>query len=482
MRFLGRWFSRFLILVTGMVPVQGAHAQDWFEAFKDRATPAQLHQFLYVMPKGGDLHLHITGSVLSEWIYEIALDQSANGYRYYSKHKIENCPSGLIGGRSTPYLMLYQTVDQVGYDALDPCEQQEYVALDEFTPLQIERWQNGLRLDKPYEGRDEFFSKHWERLGDLGRNPYLIGEFLVRNMQAFTAEGLVYMEPQVPIFGFRQADGQTLTPDEVMAIYINRLAEKDAQDTAMTIRMQVSLLRFLPDAEDILTYLYKFAHAYEQVVAVNFVGREDNDKGYPLRFLDTLRELRKTYSGVQLSIHAGEVDEPNYHVRDTLLLGADRIGHGVNLITDPATLIDMRYGPYLVEINLISNLLLEYITDYDQHPFPEYLRTGVPVALSTDDRGMWDSTMTDEFFVAVSEFDLSWTEVLTLSRNSLRYSFLEDDEKQRVLALYNKRIERFEKDFRRKGDKVFADAKPPRLGFVCRQYGLCEDTSTQALQ
>jgi len=185
---------------------------------------------------------------------------------------------------------------------------------------------------------------------------------------------------------------------------------------------------------------------------------------------------------VQLSIHAGEVDEPNYHVRDTLLLGADRIGHGVNLITDPATLIDMRYGPYLVEINLISNLLLEYITDYDQHPFPEYLRTGVPVALSTDDRGMWDSTMTDEFFVAVSEFDLSWTEVLTLSRNSLRYSFLEDDEKQRVLALYNKRIERFEKDFRRKGDKVFADAKPPRLGFVCRQYGLCEDTSTQALQ
>jgi adenosine deaminase CECR1 len=36
---------------------------------------------------------------------------------------------------------------------------------------------------------------------------------------------------------------------------------------------------------------------------------------------------------VRLSIHAGEVDEPNDHVRDTLLLGADRIGHGVNLIT-----------------------------------------------------------------------------------------------------------------------------------------------------
>ena len=127
-------------------------------------------------------------------------------------------------------------------------------------------------------------------------------------------------------------------------------------------------------------------------VAVNMVGREDDDRGYPLRFLDTLRDLRRQYSGVRLSIHAGEVDEPNDHVRDTLLLGAERIGHGLNLIHDEDTMRRMQYGPYLVEINLISNLLLQYVDDYSQHPFPEYLRTGIPVALSTDDRGMWDST------------------------------------------------------------------------------------------
>ena len=42
--------------------------------------------------------------------------------------------------------------------------------------------------------------------------------------------------------------------------------------------------------------------------------------------------------------HGGEVDEPNRHVRDTLLLGATRIGHGTNLITDPDTLLLMRTG------------------------------------------------------------------------------------------------------------------------------------------
>jgi len=58
-------------------------------------------------------------------------------------------------------------------------------------------------------------------------------------------------------------------------------------------------------------------------------------------------------------------------------LGADRIGHGVNLLGDPQTLLLMRHNHYLIEINLISNLLLEYIDDFKEHPFPEYLRTGL---------------------------------------------------------------------------------------------------------
>jgi adenosine deaminase CECR1 len=203
------------------------------------------------------------------------------------------------------------------------------------------------------------------------------------------------------------------------------------------------------------------------------VGREDNDKGYPLRFLPVLRELRHKYPDINLSIHAGEVDEPNFHVRDTLLLGAQRIGHGVNLITDPETMVLMRNGPYLVEINLISNLLLEYVSDYSQHPFPEYLRVGIPVALSTDDRGMWDSNMSDEFYVAVKEFNLSWEEIVKLSRNSLQYSFVDQATKQRLLAVYDKRIAAFETQYQKKGWAALADTKPESYGFLCRHYQVC---------
>jgi adenosine deaminase CECR1 len=458
---------------AALLAAESRASQDWFETFKDQATPAELHTFLYAMPKGGDLHIHLTGAVFSEWAYDLALAQGENGYQYYAKQRIDNCASGLDGPRRTPYLLLHHTIDHLSYAELGPCEQGEYVPLDDLTETQKTRWLNSLRLDKPHEGRDEFFEKHWSRLSDLGRNPYLVAEFLVANMRAFGAEGVVYIEPQMPIFGFITPAGEALTPDQVLGIYNARLVADDAQATNVEVRMQVALLRFLPNAEEVLSYLYKFAHAHDQVVAVNMVGREDNDKGYPLRFLDTLRELRRTHSGVRLSIHAGEVDEPNFHIRDTLLLGAERIGHGVNLITDPDTLVSMRYGPYLVEINLISNLLLEYVSDYSQHPFPEYLRLGVPVALSTDDRGMWDSTMTDEFFVAVSEFDLTWAEVRTLSRNSIEYSFVDEETKARLLRNFDKSIEKFSRNFQRNGANGYANAKPPRRGFICRQYSLC---------
>jgi adenosine deaminase CECR1 len=167
------------------------------------------------------------------------------------------------------------------------------------------------------------------------------------------------------------------------------------------------------------------------------------------------------------------MDEPDFHVRDTLLLGAKRIGHGVNLISDPETMVLMRNGPYMVEINLISNLLLEYVADFSQHPFPEYLRVGIPVALSTDDRGMWDSNLTDEYFVAVHEFNLSWEELVQLGRNSLKFSFVDDPTRQRLLAAYEKRVQSFAQQFRKDRWSSLHEVKPVSYLFMCHHYQIC---------
>lgn len=471
-RFLLRWMMTAFLLP---VATSTMAAEPWFEKLKAEATPQQLYTFLYAMPKGGDLHNHLSGAGLSEWWWDAALAQKTNGYTYYTKVRINNCARyGSNEYGQTPYLMLFHTVQESSYAHFSECQKGEYKRLQDLNAREKQGWLDSIRLNEPYEGRDEFFSAHWQRLNDVWRNPYVLADILYRNMEAFGKEGLMYLEMQEGGHGQLKADGGVFTPEETVSIYRKRLNEPDAKATGVTVRFQSAILRFLPNAEDELRQEYAFVAAHRDLwVGVNMVGREDNDKGYPLRFLPTLRELRHQYPDIKLSIHAGEVDEPNQHVRDTLLLGADRIGHGVNLITDPNTMLLMRHGPYMVEINLISNLLLEYIKDYSQHPFPEYLRTDIPVALSTDDRGMWDSNMTDEFFVAVKEFNLSWEEIVQLGRNSLQYSFVQEPVKQQLLKDYDERIARFAKTFQSKGWQALKEIKPVSYSFTCKHYQLC---------
>ncbi|MDO6694515.1 adenosine deaminase [Aliiglaciecola sp. 3_MG-2023] len=450
-----------------------------FEAFKKTASAKDLYTFLYAMPKGGDLHNHSSGSNRSQWWFDEAIKQRKNGYIYYTKVKINNCKAyGSDQFKGSPYLMLFVNIQQFEYQKLDSCEQSEYKRLQDLSPEQKQAWMDSIRLDKPSEGREEFFVTHWTRLNSLLANPYMQANLIVKNMQAFGAEGLSYLETDAGVRGFVHPDGSGFEDEQVYQMYLKRFAQKDAIDSGVTVRLQYSLLRFHSQALPALEWMYKFVSEHPELyVAVDMVGREDNDKGHPLRFLDTMRKLRHQYHGVNLSIHAGETDEPNQHIRDTLLLGATRIGHGFNLIDDADTLLLMRYNQYLIEINLISNLLLEYVDDYSQHPFPEYLRLGVPVALSTDDRGMWDSNMTDEYYTAVTNFNMSWSELVKTGANSLTFSFVDDETKQKLLDDYYQRIATFEKAFTAKKMKGLSDVKPEIYSYPCKAFKICDFSS-----
>jgi adenosine deaminase CECR1 len=450
----------------------------WFEAFKARADDVALYRFLYAMPKGGDLHHHLSGGAFPEWYWDLALAGEAQGYRYLTKVRINDCGYGTDEFSGQPYLLYFHTISEQRWQGLDACRQGEYEPLEALTLAQKQAWHDALVLEQPYEGRGEFFEAHWARMDDLLANPALVAELVALNLKHFAAEGVRYLEAQVPLFSLATPEGKPLPPEAGLSAIRTRLRQPDLASLPITFRMQLSVLRFLPNAEEALARAYALAAREPDIVAVNFVGREDNDKGYPLRFLAPLRALRRGHGALPLSIHAGEVDEPNRHVRDTLLLGAQRIGHGVNLIHDPDTMLVLRGGDTLVEINLISNLLLNYVDRYEDHPFPEYLRFGIPVALSTDDRGMWDSTLTDEFFVAVKHFDLSFEEVVALSRASLTHSFLPEAEKARLLADYDDALARFVARFLSGGLGAAApEAHPPYRGFICRRYGLCPPES-----
>lgn len=457
-----------LLLLSMALSMRAADFPARFEEIRKSASPEQLYAFLYALPKGGDLHHHSGLSAFASTWYDAATsERTLRRNSFFTRVDCNVCD-----GAEDPSPR-FTTIQRSTYDQRNGCQKAQFQPLESLSPALKQEWLSSLVLDRPGEGRDEFFERIVKRFGGLFQDPYLVADVMSENMRLFGAEGVRYIEAQFPPFMFRDPKGQTIPPEEANRILTERARESEAP-TGVTIRFQRTVIRFRPDAEQRLEEAYGFvARHRDQWVGINMAGREDNDKGFALRFLPIFREMRAIYSDVPLSIHGGEKDNPGREVRDTLLLGATRIGHGVNLISDPDTMLLMRNNRYLVEINLISNRLLEYVPDTSKHPFPEYLRTGIPVCLNTDDRGSFDSNMTDEYFTAVTTFHLSWQEVVQLGRDSLRFSFAGPELKRKLLDGYDAAIRGFETRFGASDWKAALSAIHPMVsGYAHRTWNI----------
>jgi adenosine deaminase CECR1 len=460
------------LLLAVCAPARGADFGPRFDEIVAHATPVQLYAFLYDMPKGGDLHNHASGANRSEWVYAVCTDPARNGGEtfYTCAH------FGGSADAANPALR-YRTIRSKAYQELSKDAKQEFVDLASLTAKEREEWCASMRLDGTGDGRTEFFSHIWPRIGQLNQCLPLAAELLVENMKAFGAEHVAYVETQFYGEGMVDNDGSAIPDEQAITFVRNRLSRPDALATGVTVRFLRTILRFAPDAEARLAKAYEFAEAHRDLwVGLNMAGIEENPDGRPSRFLATFRALRARYPTLALSLHAGEMDGADSHVRDTLLLGASRIGHGVNLIKDRDTLLLLQQTRrVLVEINLISNRLLGYVPDLSLHPFPEYLRTGIPVCLNTDDRGMWDSNMTDEYYTAVKTYHLSWAEILQMGQDSIAHSFAQPEVRARLAAEFLQRTSEFEGRYGggTLGDALaaLASVKPVAYGYAKRNWG-----------
>ena len=432
-----------LLLLVAATRAHAATPATVFDDIKARATPDELYRLLFALPKGGDLHHHSGGGVPMDYVVEYYTNPARNrGQKFYLRTTIAHVPHAPAPAMPA---VLFHVVRESTWKTYSPALRAQWTLVTALTAEEKAAWLSGLKLDLPGEGRDEFFEKTWFRLGPIFGDITLGPDLLVENMKAFGREGVRYLEMQVSPWGATDAEGRPVSPEDYARAYQARLAQPDALATGVTVRLQIVVIRFLPGAEDKIRDAHAFIDAHRDLfVGINLAGREDNGKGQAARFTNVFREMQRKYPRIPLAIHAGESDEANANIRDTLLLGADRIGHGVNILSDPATYLLLRNNRYLVEINLVSNRLLDYVTDPMQHPFPVLLRTGVPVCLNTDDRGMWDSTFTDEYFTAVKNYNLSWAETVSLARNSLVHAFLDEPTKARLLADYEKALAVYE--------------------------------------
>lgn len=128
-------------------------------------------------------------------------------------------------------------------------------------------------------------------------------------------------------------------------------------------------------------------------------------------------------AGLHSLPHAGETTGPATVWSALHDLGADRIGHGINSVTDPRLLDYLAEHRITLEVCPTSNLRTGAVPELAGHPLPRLLQAGVPVALSSDDPGMFDTDLVREYRVAAEVFGLLPAELAHLARTAIEASY-----------------------------------------------------------
>jgi aminodeoxyfutalosine deaminase len=155
------------------------------------------------------------------------------------------------------------------------------------------------------------------------------------------------------------------------------------------------------------------------VVAFGIGGSEE--RGPADWFTDVFAYARR--AGLHLTAHAGESMGPE-SVWAALRLGAERIGHGIAAVRDPALVTHLREKQIPLEISITSNLVTGVVKRLKDHPVRKLFDAGVPIVLNTDDPAMFRCSLVEEYRLAQRAFGFTNTELDGLAKNAFRFRFI----------------------------------------------------------
>lgn len=158
----------------------------------------------------------------------------------------------------------------------------------------------------------------------------------------------------------------------------------------------------------------------EKITALDLAGDE---AGFPpALFVGPFRKGRA--AGWRITVHAGEAAGPQ-SVRDAIeLLGAERIGHGIRAIEDPALLDLLAERGIGLECCPTSNVQTSTVASYAGYPLKEFLRRGIPATLNTDDPGISGIDFDHELEVAAPACGLGPDDIRQCLENAAAITFL----------------------------------------------------------
>jgi adenosine deaminase len=179
-----------------------------------------------------------------------------------------------------------------------------------------------------------------------------------------------------------------------------------------------------------------FARRHKGIVGLDLAGDEVNFPSAPFREL--FEEAKNLDMGI--TIHAGEWTGAGSVEEAIRELGADRLGHGVRAVENFEILQFVRERGVALEICLTSNMQTGVVRSISNHPLVDLLDLNILVTLNTDDPSVSDSTLTDEYQVAVQALRLEYSDLRQMTLNAASVAFLPEAERQKLIAYFESNL------------------------------------------
>ena len=427
-----------------------------------RGDPIRLRAFLREMPKGGDLHNHLSGAVYAERYLAWAADDG-QCLAVATMTIVEGPCDAKAGVPPARDVLQNLTLYDQAIDAMS-----------------MRHW------DPALNSHDHFFAA----FAKFGPPSDKTGDMLAEVAANAAAENVSYLELMLTPDVSAAAIGRTVAPDTDFGRWRDRLIAAGLLDRAVkgsraqidraearqreilrcgtaqadpgctvTIRYVAQIGRTRP-LEVVFAQMvawFALVGADPRFVALNLVQPEDDPtavRNFP-DHMSMLDFLHRQHANVPIALHAGELvnglvppEVLRSHVRESIRKGhARRIGHATAAVLedDPFGLLrEMAEKNIVVEVAMSSADQILGVRG-SRHPLRTLLEYGVPVTIATDDMGVSRSSHTAEFMKAVEDHDLDYTTVKRIVRNSIEYAFVDETTKARLKSDLEQAFARFER-------------------------------------
>ena len=181
------------------------------------------------------------------------------------------------------------------------------------------------------------------------------------------------------------------------------------------------------------------ARAVAEFVIANsdtFIGldmADDDSSPIDVKVFAPLFERAKA-AGLGITVHAGESNTPEApkFVKSVIdYLGADRIGHGVQMHQYPEMIDYLVEKDVPLELCVTSNWLTQAIETLPAYPFRLFMEAGVKTTINSDDPSIFNISLSSEYELLHRIHGFNDAEFRHCNRIAARASFLPEEIKQR---------------------------------------------------